>query len=67
MLIKCLTLFRVVSIENFDEPNSVKDEGPQTPAQSSEAGDSIVDPGSVTVSDIVSPPSISRPSMAKKK
>ena len=58
---------RAVSIENFDESESEKDPAARTPAQSSEAGDSIVDPGSVAVSDIVSPPSVSRPSQAKKK
>lgn len=57
---------RVNILDAFDEPGSVKP--PQTPAQMSEGGDSIVDPPSVSGSDIMSPPSItSRPSKPKKR
>lgn len=56
-----------MSIESFGEPSSERDTDRQTPTPSSGDEDSIVDPGSVNVSDIVSPSSISRPSKAKKK
>ena len=56
-----------MSIESFGEPSSERDTDRQTPTPSSGDDDSIVDPGSVNVSDIVSPSSVSRPSKAKKK
>ena len=63
----CVVYYRSMSIESFGEPSSERDTDRQTPTPSSGDEDSIVDPGSVTVSDIVSPSSISRPSKAKKK
>ncbi|KAK3099948.1 hypothetical protein FSP39_012327 [Pinctada imbricata] len=55
---------RVSTLDDFDDPGSTKERPPDTPAQLSE-GDSINDPGSVT--DIMSPPSISKPSKSKKR
>ncbi|KAL5011540.1 hypothetical protein ScPMuIL_010091 [Solemya velum] len=58
---------KAVSLEALDDNVVVKEEPPPTP-QMSEAGDSNTDPGSVPVSDIMSPPSItSRPPKKKKK
>ena len=56
---------RVSTLDDFDDPGSNKERPPQTPAQMSEGGDSIQDPGSV--SEIMSPPFISRPSKPKKR
>ena len=60
-------IHRVNVLDSFDtDENASIPELPQTPSLSSEAGDSLQDPGSV-VSDILSPPSISSRPPAKKK
>lgn len=51
---------KLISIDQYDDPGSIKSQPPQTPAHS-DAGDSIADP----VSDIMSPPSV--PSKHKKR
>ena len=56
-------LCRVSSLEVYEQDDSQGTGGgdsapPHTPAMGSEGGDSIQDPGSVPVSDIMSPPSI---------
>ncbi|KAL3879103.1 hypothetical protein ACJMK2_031416 [Sinanodonta woodiana] len=69
--IKTEPVDKVNSLDSFDEPSSIQRDVPasQTPVtQSSEAEESMTDPGSIPVSDIMSPPSItSRPSKPKKK
>ena len=55
---------RLSTLDAYDEPGSIKSQPPRTPAHS-DAGDSITDPSSVPVSEIMSPPSV--PSKAKKR
>lgn len=57
---------RVSTLDDYDDPSSIKVRTPRTPAQLSEGGD-ISNPGSVAASDIMSPPSLSRPSKPKKR
>lgn len=54
---------KLSTLDAYDEPGSIKSQPPRTPAHS-DAGDSITDPSSVPVSEIMSPPSV--PSKAKK-
>ncbi|XP_061183989.1 STAGA complex 65 subunit gamma-like isoform X2 [Saccostrea echinata] len=61
-----VTNTRVSTLDDYDDPSSIKVRTPRTPAQMSEGGD-ISNPGSVAASDIMSPPSISRPSKPKKR
>lgn len=54
-----LSVFRVSTLDAFDQDGE-SSTGPYTPqlGSVSDAGDSIQDPGSVPVSDIMSPPSV---------
>lgn len=61
-----VTNTRVSTLDDYDDPSSIKVRTPRTPAQLSEGGD-ISNPGSVAASDIMSPPSLSRPSKPKKR
>ncbi len=51
--------FRVASLDSLDrDDGQAANDLANTPADGSEAGDSLQDPNSVSASDIMSPPSI---------
>ncbi|CAG2201911.1 SUPT7L [Mytilus edulis] len=56
---------KLISLDSYDEQGSIKSQPPQTPSHS-DGGDSIADPASVPVSDIMSPPS-EPPKLKKRK
>ena len=51
-------LFRVSTLDSYDQDdNTSTGDVVHTPALGSDAGDSLQDPGSIPVSDVLSPPS----------